>query len=104
MELPHVQKIYEKLSKKYDDLQIIAVEINDDREGADKFIEENGLTFIFAAADREFVKEKFNTAYYPNTFIIGRDSRIKQHHVGFRDGQEETLERELLTELDSAGL
>jgi len=101
VELPHVQKIFERLSKKYDDLQIIAVEINDDRQGADKFIEENGLTFIFAGADRDFVKEKFNTAYYPNTFIIGRDSRIKQHHVGFRDGQEETFEKELLDVLDA---
>ena len=46
MELPHVQKIYQRLSKQYDDLQILAVEINDDRKGAEDFIKENGLTFL----------------------------------------------------------
>lgn len=96
MELPHVQTIYEKLHEEHPDFQVLAVEINNDRDGADEFIAEHGLTFIFASADRDFVGEKFNTAYYPNTFLIGRDSRIKQHHVGFRESDAENLEREIL--------
>ena len=100
MELPHVQKILEKLSKEHEEIQVWAVEINDDRKGADEFIAENELTFTFATADREFVQEKFNTAGYPNSFIIGRDSKIKQHHLGFRNGDEVNLESELLAELE----
>ncbi len=100
MELPHIQTMYEKLHPEHPYFQVLAVEINNDRDGADAFIAQHGLTFIFASADRAFVGEKFNTAYYPNTFIIGRDSRIKQHHVGFRDSDAENLERELLAELE----
>ncbi len=95
MELPHVQKIYEKLNKP-DEIQIVAVEINEDRKGAEEFIKENGLTFTFAEADRKFVESNFNTAGYPNTFLIGRDGRIRQHHLGFREGQEKELEQEIL--------
>ncbi len=99
MELPHVQKIYENLSEKFDDFQVLAVEINDDREGADLFIEENGLTFIFSEADRVFVTEKFNTAGFPNSFIINRDAAITLHKLGFRDGDEVSLAEKLLEEL-----
>ena len=98
MELPLVQKIYEDL-KKPEELQIVAVEINEDREGSEKFIKENGLTFIFAEANRKFVESNFNTAGYPNTFLIGKDSRIRQHHRGFRSGQEEQLQQEIVEEL-----
>ena len=99
MELPHVQKIYEKFSQKFDAFQVLAVEINDDREGADRFIEENGLTFIFSEADRAFVTEHFNTAGFPNSFIINRDSAITLHKLGFRDGDEVSLAEKLLEEL-----
>jgi len=98
VELPHVQKIYEKLNKT-EDLQILAVEINDDREGAETFIKEHGLTFIFAEANREFVETNFNTSGYPNTFLIDREGRIRQHHRGFREGQQVELEKEIVEEL-----
>ncbi len=100
MELPHVQKILEKLNQNHEDFQVWAVEINDDRKGAEEFIAEHELTFTFATADRDFVKEHFNTAGYPNTFIIGKDSKIKQHHLGFRNGDEVNLESEVLAELE----
>ena len=99
MELPYVQKIYEKYSDQ--GFQVVAIEINNDRKGAEKFIKENGLTFIFSEADRKFVKDYFNTAIYPNSFIIGKDSRIKQHHIGFKKGDEVKLEKEILAELNA---
>ncbi|MFC1628591.1 TlpA family protein disulfide reductase [Gemmatimonadota bacterium] len=100
MELPHVQEMYAEL-KEHEDLQIIAVEINDDREGADTFIEENGLTFIFTEANRAFVESKFNTAGYPNSFLIGKDSRIREHWLGFREGQEVTIMEAILKALNN---
>ncbi len=102
MELPHVQELYAEL-KENQDFQVLAVEINNDREGADTFIDENGLTFIFAEADRNFVETNFNTAGYPNSFLIGKDSRIKQHWRGFREGQEETIRKAVLEELQNNG-
>ncbi len=102
MELPHVQELYAEL-KENENFQVLAVEINDDRDGADTFIEENGLTFIFTEADRNFVETKFNTAYYPNSFLIGKDSRIKQHWVGFTEGEEEVVREAILEELQNDG-
>jgi len=100
VELPHVQTMYGEL-KDHEDLQILAVEINDDREGADTFIEEHGLTFTFAEANRAFVESKFNTSGYPNSFLIGKDGRIKQHWRGFRDGQETMIKDAIVEELNN---
>lgn len=99
MELPLVKQIQEEL-KDRPELQILAVEINDDRAGADRFIAENDLHFIFATADRDFVETNFDTRGYPNSFIIGKDGRLKQHHLGFRAEMAPTLKEELLAELD----
>ncbi len=99
MELPLVKQIQEEL-KDRTGLQILAVEINADRAGADKFIAENGLSFIFATADRNFVETNFDTRGYPNSFIIGQDGRIKRHHLGFQADQAPTLKAELLEELE----
>jgi peroxiredoxin len=93
VELPRLQTIYQEIDNP--DFQIIAAEVNDDREGADQFIAENGLTFTFADADRVFVKRYFNTAGYPNSFIIGRDGVIVEHHRGFRAGDETAIKEKL---------
>ncbi len=100
MELPHVQEMYTEL-KDNEDFQVLAIEINNAREGADTFIKEHGLTFTFAEANRAFVESKFNTAGYPNSFLIGKDSRIRQHWLGFRDGQEVTMKEAVLEELQN---
>lgn len=98
MELPQIQKIKEKYAD-YKELMFIAVEINNDRAGAEKFIKKEGLEFIFSEADRDFVKKYFNTAGYPNSFVIGKDLKIKAHHLGFRAGDEEKIAEELLAQL-----
>lgn len=98
MELPQIQKLKEKFAE-HKDLQFVAIEINNDRVNAEKFIKKESLEFIFSEADRDFVKKYFNTAGYPNSFIIGKDLKIKAHHRGFRPGDEKKIAKELLAEL-----
>ena len=95
-ELPRLKTIADELNN--DDFQILAIEINLDREGADKFIAKHGLDFTFGSADRIFVKKYFNAAGYPNSFIIGKDGKIIKHKAGFKVGDEVHLE-EIFTDL-----
>lgn len=97
MELPLLNEVKKGINN--DDFQVLAIEINLDREGADKFIAEKGLDFTFAYSDRIFVKKYFDTAGYPNAFVIDRDGKIVKHKTGFKAGDEVALEgifRELL--------
>jgi len=96
VELPRINEIYQELSGQYDNLQVIAIEVNNDRAGAEAFITEHDLQFLFSEADRTFVKDKFNTAGYPNSFIIDAEGVIRQHHLGFRAGDELHVKEELL--------
>lgn len=83
--MPRLKQVVGALGR---DLQVLAVEINNDRETAEKFIAENSLDFVFAYADRAFVKKYFNTAGYPNSFMIDRSGVIREHKMGFKMGQE----------------
>ena len=85
LELPKLKQVTGALGR---DLQVIAVEINNDKEGAEEFIYNNSLPFTFASADRVFVKKYFNTEGYPNTFLIDREGVIRQHELGYQAGQE----------------
>lgn len=85
MELPRLKQVAGALGS---GLQVLAVEINNDRPRAEEFIAEHSLPFIFAAADRVFVKRYFNTGGYPNTFMIDRNGVIREHKLGFEMGQE----------------
>ena len=92
MELPHIKQLAGALGR---DLQVFAVEINNDRATAEKFIAEHSLPFIFAYADRVFVKKYFNTGGYPNAFMIDRKGVIRDHTLGFQAGQEVTMMQKL---------
>jgi peroxiredoxin len=96
LELPSINQVYNELSPNHENLQVVAVEINNDRAGADTFIQENGLNFTFSEADRAFVKKHFNTAGYPNSFIIDQEGIIREHKLGFRNGDEITIKNKLL--------
>ena len=76
------------------------MEVNNDRPRTEEFIKEHSLDYIFAAADRLFVKKYFNTGGYPNTFMIDRKGIIREHKKGFQAGQEVEIMQKLLALLE----
>ena len=96
MELPRLQKLYEK----YQDqgFEIVAVDGKHDTERATKFIAEKGLTFTMlenGEGDDEIVSSVYKVRAYPSSFLIDRDGRVMYFHLGFEPGDEEHLEEQI---------
>lgn len=96
MELPRLEPLF----MEYQDqgLQIIAVESMRDTERATKFIAEQGLTYPClenGEGDAEFVRKTFQVTSHPTSFLIDGQGRILYVHVGFGEGDEEKLAKEI---------
>ena len=97
MELPRLEPLWQKYRDK--GLSVIAIEATQDRERAERFIKKHKLTYHLLEADEEkaAVKERFGMMWFPTSFLIDREGRIMICHVGFHAGDEEKLEKEILS-------
>ena len=98
MELPRIQPLYEKY--KDQGFQIVVIDGLNMTEEAQKFIEENGLTYTMlenGEGEENVVRNVFGVRAYPSTFIIDSEGKVRYFHLGFSPGDEEKVEEEILS-------
>jgi cytochrome c biogenesis protein CcmG/thiol:disulfide interchange protein DsbE len=94
--LPQLQKIYEKYRS--NGLEIIAVDISDRTADAQRFIENEKLTFTFfeqTDPENNPVKDIFKIPGVPVTYLIDEQGKIIYKHLGFKRGDEEMLQAKI---------
>lgn len=64
-------------------LAIIAINVDKDREAADKFLSEYPAPFLVAYDPDGKVAEAFHVQAMPSSFLIDKDGRITYEHKGF---------------------
>jgi peroxiredoxin len=97
VELPALKEVYEKHQEQ--GLAVICVEVNGDRAGAEQFIRQHELPYVFVeerTVDGEGIaRGKYNPFAFPTSYIIGRDGKVHYYHLGFDTGDEERIEKEI---------
>lgn len=96
MELPRLEPLYQD----YKDLglSVIAIEAKRDRDRANKFVNDKGLTYTFletGEGEDDFVREVFKVRSFPTSFLVNEEGKIMFVHVGFSRGDEVKLEDEI---------
>ena len=99
VEMPSIEKIHREFGPH--GLSVIAISV--DEAGMEphilEFTKELGLTFEILHDPTQAIKAKYQIAGYPETFIIGREGRIRKKVIGAADWSSEAnraLIRELL--------
>jgi peroxiredoxin len=99
-EMPHLEAIY----KKYNSLgfTLLGVNVEDNPEGAKKWLEENGpVTFPVLLDPKNQVSKLYKVVSMPTTVIVARDGTMRFIHNGYKPGYEgdyQTQVRTLLRE------
>jgi len=96
VELPRLQPLYETYKDR--GFEVVAIERQRDTERATKFIEENGLTYTFlenGEGDDEVVRAVYGVRSFPTSFLVDRDGMIRYYHLGFEEGDEEKMAKEI---------
>ena len=99
VEMPHLNKLSDKY--RASGFTLLGVNVDDDPRNATSAAAKMGLTFpVLLDADKRVVK-MYDVATMPSTVLIDRDGRMRYLHRGYREGYEETYDkqvRELLKE------
>lgn len=88
---------YNALLNKYGNkgLVIVGINIDNDKEKALEFIENNPAHFLIAVDPTKKVAEAYNLPTMPTAYIIGRDGNILHTHAGYHEGDLAEMEKEV---------
>ncbi len=98
-EMPHLNRLYEKYRAA--GFTLLGVNIDDDARNAAGLSTKLGLKFPVLLDTDKKVSHLYDLATMPSTVLIDRDGRVRFIHLGYKDGYENTYEkqiRELLKE------
>ena len=96
MALPGLQEIHEEFSGQ--GVEILAVNLGEDPEQIQAFLDENGYTFPVVADQDLTIGGLFGVGGIPAQVVVNRDGRVESIQVGYFPGIKESL-RQLLERL-----
>jgi peroxiredoxin len=99
VEMPHLSRLYEKY--RGSGFTVLAVNIDEDPHKAASLAKQLGMRFPVLLDTEKKVSRLYDLSTMPSTILIDRDGRVRYITRGYRDGYEETYDkqiRELLRE------
>ena len=92
-EMPHLNRLYDKY--RASGFTLLAVNIDDDARHGAATAAKWGLKFpVLLDADKSVTK-LYDLGAMPSTVLIDRDGRVRYLHRGYREGVEDTYERQI---------
>ena len=76
-------------------LQVIGINLDQERDLAEKFLSANPAQFVVAFDPDGKSAEAYNVKGMPSSYIIDRQGNIVKTHIGFRESEVKEMELEL---------
>lgn len=93
VEMPHLARLYEKYRGA--GFTVLAVNIDEDPRKAATLAGQLGMRFPVLLDREKKVSRLYDLSTMPSTILIDRDGRVRYVHRGYRDGYEETYDRQI---------
>ena len=90
---PWMNKMYDKYQAK--GLEIVAVNLDPNREHADEFLKKIPVHFTVALDPEGKTADAYNVQVMPTSFLIGLNGEILWEHKGFRSSRQDDMEAKI---------
>jgi cytochrome c biogenesis protein CcmG/thiol:disulfide interchange protein DsbE len=90
---PKLEDLYVKY--KASGMDIVAVSEDDESEGIPSFGQSFGAKFPLVWDDGKAIATKWKPKSMPSTFVVDRKGVIRFVHLGYHDGEEQEIEKEV---------
>ncbi len=83
------------MKKRYADqgFEIVAVNLDKDRNLADEFLKQMNVNFIVAFDESGKSASTYKLRGMPSSYLIGRDGKVHASHIGFKEKDKDQLEQ-----------
>ncbi|HYB50101.1 MAG TPA: TlpA disulfide reductase family protein [Burkholderiaceae bacterium] len=95
-EMPHLDRLYAKYHAA--GFVLLGVNVDEDQRNAVGVMNKLGLHFPVLFDTKQKVSRLYDLSTMPSTVLIDRDGRVRYVHLGYREGFEDTYEKQI-TEL-----
>lgn len=92
-EMPHLEALYQR----YKNLgfTLLAVNVEDNRAGADKWLAERPVSFPVLFDPKNEVSKLYDVVAMPSTVMVGRDGTMRYIHHGYQPGYENEYQSQI---------
>jgi peroxiredoxin len=93
VEMPHLSRLYDK----YRDagFTVLAVNIDEEPRKAAALAKQLGMRFPVLLDTDKKVSRLYDLSTMPSTVLVDRDGRVRFVHRGYRDGYEDTYDKQI---------
>ncbi len=84
-------------------LEVLAVNVDSQRSDAEAFLAAHPAAFTVAFDDQGKTASIYQVKGMPSSYLIDREGKVRQVHLGFRDDQKQELEGLIRQTLEGAG-
>lgn len=92
---PTLDKLHQEL--KEHDFEVIAVNLDENKDDALGFLQDNPVTFSIAYDGEGVCPETYQVMAMPSSYIIDKNGVVRKVHLGFNDGSEEEIRNTVLS-------
>jgi peroxiredoxin len=82
-------------------LKVIGVNLDAKNEDAKKFLSQVPAKFTIAFDSKGLTPKNYGVKGMPTSFLIGRDGKIISQHLGFKEADRESLEKQIKAALEA---
>lgn len=93
VEMPHLARLYDKY--RGSGFTVLAVNIDEDPYKAASLAKQLGMRFPVLLDKEKKVSRLYDLSTMPSTILVDREGRVRYVHRGYRDGYEETYDRQI---------
>ena len=93
VEMPHLARLYDKY-RGYG-FTVLAVNIDEDPYKAASLAKQLGMRFPVLLDKEKKVSRLYDLSTMPSTILVDREGHVRYVHRGYRDGYEETYDRQI---------
>jgi peroxiredoxin len=88
-EIPSLQSLAQQMAPK--GVVVLGVSVDKNEAAYKRFLQQSGITFATARDAEAGVSAEYGTFKYPETYVIDRDGKVRQKHIGPRDWMDPEL-------------
>jgi cytochrome c biogenesis protein CcmG, thiol:disulfide interchange protein DsbE len=96
VELPQLEALYDRYRSRGLEIMAVSEDEPEDKDGVPAFAASAGASFPVGWDDEHFIRDGYGPGDLPTSYVIDRRGLVRFQHIGYREGQEMTLEREIV--------